>query len=56
MLGAIVGDVIGSVYEFDNYRHQDFPIVNKYNKFTDDTVLTIAIMDWIVNANPKDID
>ncbi|MGK7934086.1 MAG: ADP-ribosylglycohydrolase family protein [Microcystaceae cyanobacterium] len=49
MLGAIAGDIIGSVYEFDNIKTKDFPLFGKENYFTDDTVLTIAVADTILN-------
>ena len=45
MLGAIVGDIVGSVYEFDNHRSKDFPLFREDSKFTDDTILTIATAD-----------
>ncbi len=37
MLGAIVGDIVGSVYEFDNHRSKDFPLFRQDSKFTDDS-------------------
>lgn len=44
MKGAIIGDVVGSVYEFDNIKNEDFtPIVREDCFFTDDTVLTAAV-------------
>ncbi|NUN66369.1 ADP-ribosylglycohydrolase family protein [Pseudanabaena biceps] len=43
MLGAIVGDIVGSVYEFDNHRSKEFLLFNEKSDFTDDTVLTVAI-------------
>jgi len=49
MLGAIAGDIIGSVYEFDNIRITDFPLITDKSDFTDDTVLTIASADCILN-------
>jgi ADP-ribosylglycohydrolase len=49
MFGAIAGDVIGSVYENHSIKTTDFPLFNKYSCFTDDTVLTIAIADSILN-------
>jgi ADP-ribosylglycohydrolase len=49
MLGAIAGDVIGSVYEHRNIKTTDFPLLHKYSRFTDDTVLTIAIADAILH-------
>jgi ADP-ribosylglycohydrolase len=50
MLGAIAGDIIGSVYEGNNIKTKDFPLFNKKCHFTDDTVLTIAVADVILNA------
>lgn len=44
-IGAVVGDVIGSAYEFNNVRYKSFDMFTKHTKFTDDSVLTIAIMD-----------
>jgi len=43
MLGAIAGDVIGSVYEFNGIKTTDFPLFSPGSTFTDDTVLTLAI-------------
>ena len=44
MLGAIIGDIVGSVYEFDNYLATDFePFFYPNAAFTDDTVCTIAV-------------
>ena len=48
MLGAIVGDIVGSVYEFDNHRSKDFPLFREDSKFTDDTILTIATADALL--------
>jgi len=51
MLGAIIGDIVGSVYEFDNYRAKDFePFFHLEAAFTDDTVCTIAVADALVNG------
>ena len=51
MLGAIAGDVIGSVYEFDNVKHSDFqPLIHPESQFTDDTVLTCAVADWVLRG------
>ena len=50
MLGAIVGDVIGSVYEADNLKTPYFyPLFDERCRFTDDTVLTVAIADAILH-------
>lgn len=43
MLGAVIGDIIGSVYEFDNIKTKEFPLFRKECHFTDDTVMTIAV-------------
>jgi len=49
MLGAIIGDIIGSVYEFNNVKTLDFPLFTANSRFTDDTVLTVAVADSILN-------
>lgn len=49
MLGAIAGDVIGSVYESRGLKRMDFPLFKPSSCFIDDTVLTIAIADAILN-------
>ncbi|HPJ23735.1 MAG TPA: ADP-ribosylglycohydrolase family protein, partial [Bacillota bacterium] len=43
MLGAIIGDIVGSKYEFNNIRTKVFPLFSKYSFFTDDSVMTLAI-------------
>ena len=45
MLGAILGDIVGSPYEFDhnNYKHKDFPLLSEKSHFTDDTVMTCLL-------------
>ena len=50
MLGAIAGDVIGSVYERFNIKSTDFPLFRPESRFTDDTVLTVAIADSILTG------
>ena len=46
MYGAILGDIIGSPYEFDRgTKTKEFPLFSKYSSFTDDTVMTIAVAD-----------
>ena len=50
MIGAIIGDIVGDVYEFHNIKTKDFNFFGKKNSFTDDTVMTVcvakALMDW----------
>lgn len=50
MLGAIVGDVVGSVYEWNNHRSKDFPLFGDRSSFTDDSVLTVALADTLLNG------
>lgn len=52
MLGAIAGDVIGSIREWRNVKTTDFKLFEIGNKFTDDTVLTVATADAILNNKP----
>ena len=50
MLGAIIGDIIGSKYEFQNIKTKDFPLFGKYCDFTDDSILTVATADWLLHG------
>jgi len=50
MLGAIAGDIIGSVYERKNIKTKDFPLFDRQCCFTDDTVLTVAVAEVILDA------
>ncbi len=54
MLGAIVGDIVGSVYEWDNIKTKDFPLFRDDCFFTDDTVMTCAVAEAIINGGQKD--
>jgi ADP-ribosylglycohydrolase len=49
IIGAVIGDVIGSVFEWDNVKTTDFDLFNPKCFFTDDSVLTIAVADCILN-------
>ena len=49
MFGALCGDFIGSVYEFDNIKTTHFELVSSGCSFTDDTVLTVAIAEAFLN-------
>ena len=53
MLGAIIGDVVGSVYEWNNIKTKDFPLFRKDCFFTDDTVMTCAVAEAIMNGGQK---
>lgn len=48
MIGAIIGDIAGSSYEFDNTSDYKFPMFTQENDFTDDTICTVAVADAIL--------
>lgn len=50
MIGAITGDTIGSVYEFNNIKTTDFPLFTTGSSYTDDTICTVAIADAILRT------
>lgn len=51
MLGTVIGDIVGSPYEFRNCRRKDFdPLFHPDARFTDDTVCTVAIADALVRG------
>ena len=52
MLGAIAGDIIGSVHEFRRQKRADFPLFVPDSDFTDDSVLTIAVADCLLTGAP----
>ena len=54
MYGAILGDIIGSPFEFDRgSKTKDFPLFSGYSTFTDDTVMTIAVTDAFLPVQPE---
>ncbi|MCR4666022.1 MAG: ADP-ribosylglycohydrolase family protein [Desulfovibrio sp.] len=53
MIGAIIGDIVGSPYEFNNITKKTFPLFSKDSTFTDDTIMTIAVYDGIRHADGK---
>jgi ADP-ribosylglycohydrolase len=54
MLGSIIGDIIGSTYEFKNSDRYDFDPFPAGTNFTDDTVLTVAMADAVLNRRSYD--
>ena len=52
MIGAIIGDIVGSRFEFNNNRTTNFDFFHPDCEFTDDTVMTIAVADAIINGRP----
>lgn len=53
MLGAIIGDIAGSRFEFDNYRAKDFELFAKGCTVTDDSIMTLAIAKAILETEKK---
>lgn len=57
MIGAILGDIIGSPYEFDRgNKSKDFPLFSKKSTYTDDTVMTLAVGMTFLDAQPNASD
>jgi len=52
MIGALTGDIVGSVYEWANIKTKDFPLFTDRCFFTDDSILTIALADTILTGTP----
>lgn len=50
MIGAIIGDMVGSIYEFDNIKTKAFKIFSERMEPTDDSVLTVATADWLLHG------
>lgn len=52
LLGAICGDVVGSIYEFHSTKDYHFPLMecSQSMSYTDDTIMTIAVADWIMSG------
>ena len=56
MLGAIIGDTVGSVYEFHNIKTTDFPLFSPQCDYTDDSIMTIAVADWLLTDPQHGMD
>ncbi|MEW5693999.1 MAG: ADP-ribosylglycohydrolase family protein [Candidatus Hydrogenedentota bacterium] len=52
MLGAIAGDIIGSVFEFKHTKQKNFKLFSMISTYTDDTVLTVATADALMSSQP----
>lgn len=50
-LGAIIGDTVGSIYEFENIKTTDFPFFSRKSDYTDDSIMTIAVADWLATTD-----
>ena len=51
ILGAIAGNIIGSVYEFNSTKNVDFLLLSESSVYTDDTVMTVANADWLLSGD-----
>ena len=51
MFGAIAGDVIGSIFEWNNYKGTDFDLFHPTTDYTDDTVLSIATAEVLLDQS-----
>ena len=57
MFGAILGDIIGSPYEFDRgNKSKEFPLFSSKSHFTDDTVMTVAVAEALMDCSPDSTD
>ena len=56
MKGAIIGDIVGSIYEFNNIKEKDFPFFGKGCFFTDDTVMTVAVADALLTTVKRPVN
>lgn len=50
MIGSIIGDIVGSIYEFDNIKTKEFELVGRRCTYTDDSILSIATADWLLHG------
>lgn len=56
MLGAIIGDTVGSVYEFNNIKTTDFPLFDPRCNYTDDSIMTMAVAQWLLTDPQHGMD
>ena len=54
MIGAVIGDIVGSIYEFHNIKTKEFPLFSEKSMWTDDTILTMATAQWILDGADED--
>lgn len=50
MIGAIIGDIVGSRFEWHNHRSKDFELLHEKCFFTDDSIMTVALCDALLNS------
>lgn len=51
IIGAIIGDIVGSRFELVECKSTEFELFNNRSQFTDDTVMTIAVADWLLGRD-----
>ena len=56
MLGAIIGDTVGSVYEFNNIKTTNFPLFDPQCNYTDDSIMTMAVAQWLLTDPQHGMD
>ena len=55
MLGSVIGDIVGSRYEFHNIKTKEFSLFDDSCCFTDDTILTCAVAEHLISNKPIDV-
>ena len=62
MFGAIIGDIVGSRFEFDDHKSKDFALFGGDGvmgipcEYTDDSVMTVAVADALLEREPRESD
>lgn len=55
MVGGIIGDIIGSIYEFDNIKSKKFQLFSNRMEYTDDSILSVATADWLLSGGDSSV-
>lgn len=55
MYGAIIGDIVGSKYEFGNFKSKEFPFFQKGCDYTDDTIMTVAVAKALLRSREEEV-
>lgn len=55
MLGAVIGDMVGSRFERAPHKSIDFALFTDESRFTDDTVCTVAVADWLMHGRQENL-
>ena len=56
MFGAIIGDIVGSAYEFYSTKDKEFTLFSDYSRFTDDSVMTVAVASALLRHKESNVD